>query len=276
MIDQAAALRDLVRQQSAAQDAAKKRGSLPLTLVVGSKGGVGATTVAVYLSASLARLGRRPLLIDADLYRSDAATICGVTEGGPLVDETGGCRDLETVVRPGPCGLSVLPGIWPTGKPVAVTDATWHRIRRSFESLADRLDHVVIDSGSGHGEVRRKMWADADDVIVVTRPNDLAVMDAYALIKIMREATLEDRPTRLHLVVNGVSHAAEGADVFARIDRSCQRFLGLRLNDLGAVVEQAAFQSAREFPAALAAASDFTDMARRFQQVLSESREAAA
>ena len=101
-------------------------------------------------------------------------------------------------------------------------------------------------------------------------------MDAYALIKIMRDATLQGRSTRLHLVVNGVRHAAEGADVFARIDRSCRRFLGLGLNDLGAVVEHAAFQSAREFPAALVAASDFTDMARRFQQVLSESREAAA
>ncbi len=276
MIDQAAALRDLVRRQSDARQADSEGGALPLALVVGAKGGVGATTVAVQLAVGLAQLGVRPLLVDADLYRADAATLCGVRDHATLVDADSGRCSLESAIRPGPAGVGVLPGIWAPGRPVAVTDATWRRVRRAFDRAADRIDRVVIDSGSGNADVRRKMWIDAQDVIVVTRPQDLAVMDAYATIKIMRGATEQGQPTRLHLVVNGAASTDQAADVFRRIDQSCRRFLGLQLNDLGTILEQPALQSTREGLAGFQLVPDCLELARRFQHVTTASEEAAA
>ncbi len=264
MIDQAAALRSLVRRQAGREADGEPERRLPMVLVVGGKGGVGTTTLSVHLSAGLAKLGGRPLLIDADLYRADAAMMCGVAERRTVVDVSSGRCALSDAMVAGPLGIHVLPGLWGPGRPVAMTEATWRRVRQAIDEAADRVDRVVIDTGSGNVEVRRKMWSDADDVIVVTRPHDLAVMDAYATIKLMQQATREGPVTRLHLVVNGVTDSSQGADVFRRIERSCGRFLGIELNDLGAIPEYGPLQASRDVAAVLRAVPELLDVARRF------------
>jgi pilus assembly protein CpaE len=51
----------------------------PLVVVLGPKGGVGKTTVATNLATSLARAGRRTLLIDLDLEFGDVGLVLGLT-----------------------------------------------------------------------------------------------------------------------------------------------------------------------------------------------------
>ena len=98
MIDQATELRKLVLQ-SVRQHVAAAGPPPRLMVATSGKGGVGVTTLAVNLSVALAQQGSRVVVVDADLHRSDAATLCGLSEQQSVGDVVTARRDIhETAV----------------------------------------------------------------------------------------------------------------------------------------------------------------------------------
>lgn len=229
MVDQATELRRLVLR--AAGDTVADAGPVPRLLVLsGGKGGVGVTTLAVNLAVMLSRQGARVVLVDADLYRADVATLCGVDERGNVADVLAARRDIHEVLQPGPSGVQVLPGLWAPGQPADYSETAQQRLLRQLRTLGRHADVVVLDVGNGGNEVVRRFWKAADDVLLVTTPDSMSVMDSYATIK--RTATAEDGLT-IRLIVNKAADQDVARDVNRRINVSCQRFLGFQVDGLG-------------------------------------------
>jgi len=220
MHDQADQLRALVRAATL-PDSGPACAPPQKIVVSGGKGGVGTTTFAVNLSIALARLGARVVLVDADMNRADIAPLCQLDARHTVADVLSGRRTVHEVLHRGPAGIQVLPGLWSaTGVPDC-SPAAQDRLLGELDRLGRHADLVVLDVGSGLNHVVRRFWQVADRVMLLSTPDKIAVMDAYAAIKVLTAGRTD---LGVQLVVNQAD--SDYADeVYQRVNQACARFL---------------------------------------------------
>ncbi|HEX4147850.1 MAG TPA: P-loop NTPase [Pirellulales bacterium] len=226
MPDQANDLRNLVLRSARSSPA--PAAPPKLVVVAGGKGGVGTTTIAVNLAIALARDGRRVVLVDADLDGADAGTLCRLDEPSSTVaDVLSGRLSVHEALERGPAGIQVLPGAWGGSDGlVDCSPSAQQRLLVQLKCLGAYADFVILDVGSGANRVIGNFWQTADQVFLVTTPDVVSVMDAYAAVKVLCAGVA---PPSLKSVVNFAPAAAAAADVHQRLSRACRRFLGLKL-----------------------------------------------
>jgi succinoglycan biosynthesis transport protein ExoP len=105
----------------------------------------GKTTISLHLAWSLAQLGRKVLLIDADMRKPNCARQLGISAENGLSEYLLGRVERDAIFLPTP-----VPNLWvvPAGRPQADASDLLYSPRLSallYEAGA-RWDHVVIDS----------------------------------------------------------------------------------------------------------------------------------
>jgi len=228
MPDQANRLRLLMR--AGVRDLAPRPGRVnaPQRIVVASgKGGVGTTTVAVNVAVSLARDGRRTVLVDADLGRADATSLCRASDLYTVGDVLAGRRGVHETLARGPAGVQVLPGAWAMGD-LECEPAAQQRLLDELTRLGPHAEYIVIDAGNSLNRIAGRFWQAADRVLVVTSPEAVSVTNAYAAIKLLAPP---GRETPIQTVVNLAPSAAVAGETGRRLARACRRFLGLVVDD---------------------------------------------
>lgn len=221
--DQADELRQLVRQR--ALMAGQGGPPVPLLVVAGGKGGVGATTIAANLAIALARQGRRSVFVDCDLDHGGNAALGQHPERGSVVDVLAGRRTVHEVLERGPSGIQVLSGAWASGEVLDCTAAAQQRFIDDVQSLGPHVEVAVVDAGSSRGPLARRLWSSAAAMLVVTTAEASAIMESYAAIKVLRPGQAAGT---LYTLVNHEDAADTASDVQARIGEACRKFLGLQ------------------------------------------------
>lgn len=266
MVDQATELRNLVlRSRHVAED---RIGLPPRLMAIGGGGsGVGVTTLAVSLAVALSEHDARTVLVDADLYRPDVAERCGLHTQGTVSDVLAARADIGGVMQLGPGGVQVVPGVQTPDTSADYTAAAQGRLLRELRTLAGRADVVLLDCGNSDGEVVGRFWQAADEILLVTTPDSVAVMDCYATLK--RLTAAEDELS-IQLIINRSPDRATAEDVHRRIDNSCRRFLGLGVELLGHVPPDASFETSTEAVKSSAGASPADDKNPALQPMVAQ------
>jgi capsular exopolysaccharide synthesis family protein len=116
------------------------------TIMVTSPGvGEGKTSLACQLAGSLARTGRKTLLLDADLRHPAAHSQFGLPLAPGFCELLRGDADLDQVIQKTPLDhLLVLPA--GTCDREAVESLTRPEVADLFKWLKDRFDYIVIDT----------------------------------------------------------------------------------------------------------------------------------
>jgi flagellar biosynthesis protein FlhG len=202
--------------------------------VTSGKGGVGKTHVAINVSVALARLGRRVALIDGDFGLGNADVMLGLTPTLHVGHVLTGERTLPEAMVEGPRGLRVLPA--GSGIPALTALSADHRARFDAVLAEARRDFefVVLDTAPGIGDNVVGLLKQAAHVLLVTSLDPAAMVDAYALAKVLWKSA---PAAEIGLVANSVRNGTEGRLAFKQIDRAAARFLGHHLRYLGFVPE---------------------------------------
>ena len=148
--------------------------------VTGGKGGVGKTNVSVNLALALADLGRRVMLMDADLGLANVDVLLGLTPKKTLADVISGDCDMRDVLIQGPGGIRVVPAASGTQSMVQLTPMQHAGLIQAFSDISENLDVLIVDLPPGTGDVQMTLAqkTDLNGAIIVSTPQDIALLDA--------------------------------------------------------------------------------------------------
>jgi flagellar biosynthesis protein FlhG len=194
--------------------------------VISGKGGVGKTVITANLAAALASIGRRILVVDADLGLANLDIILGVTPQFTIHDLLQRTRSVEEVILSTTQGFDLLPAGSGLPEGAVFTPAMARDIELILGSLEHRYDAILFDTGAGVGDVVLLFANLADEILIVVTPDPASIMDAYATIKILNQ--LYER-TKFLLIVNQANsdHSGRvGTSVANHLQSVISRFLG--------------------------------------------------
>lgn len=226
--DQASALRNL-RDQIPSQvkpvSAPNKPGSQvgPVSVVVTSgKGGVGKTHFSINLAIALSRIGKRPLLFDADMGLANVDIILGIHPEWHLVHVLDGLRKVSEIVIPGPEGIRIIPASSGVERLANMDSALLGNLFHELQTVSSDSDFLIVDTGAGISRTVMHFAASGDQALVVVTPEPASFADAYATIKCIFRHNPE---AKISLVVNCCRRPGEGREMFDRMRMMVMQFL---------------------------------------------------
>ncbi|MFH1574218.1 MAG: MinD/ParA family protein [Acidobacteriota bacterium] len=200
--------------------------------VTSGKGGVGKTNVVANLAACLSELGRKVVVLDADFGLANIDVLLGLAPRFHLGHVLFGNKTLAEIMVPGPEGIRIIPASSGLQKLSELTSAQKNYLIKGFADLDADTDYLFIDTAAGISDNVIHFLLAAHEVVVVSAPEPTAIVDAYAVIKILLS---EDRDKCIRVLINSVQEEEEARDVFRQIDCVVKRFLGRNLHYLGHV-----------------------------------------
>ena len=162
-----------------------------IVAVASGKGGVGKSTTAVNLALALAGLGHKVGLLDADIYGPSQTKMLGLKEGTrPDVVENKYLMPVEAhgiqSMSMGYLATDDTPMVW--RGPMAGGAL----IQMLEQTLWGELDVLVVDMPPGTGDIQLTLGqkASVSGAVIVTTPQDIALLDARKGIEMFRKVNI--------------------------------------------------------------------------------------
>ncbi|GAB1457275.1 MAG: MinD/ParA family protein [Spirochaetia bacterium] len=234
MEDQAQKLRELMNAQAKPLSSQAVKKTRVITVASG-KGGVGKTNLSVNMAIAYARLGKRVMVMDADLGLANVNIMLNMIPKYNLYHVIRKQKTMKEIILDTEYGIQILAGASGFSKIANLDEEERQNFISELYALSN-VDIIIIDTSAGVSNNVLAFIAAADDAIIITTPEPTAITDAYGIIKIIA-TEVENLNIGLKLVVNRVKNVTEGRKVAERIINISGQFLNLKVEYLGCIYE---------------------------------------
>lgn len=237
--DQASELRQLVASRTVSKVDA--RDGARVIAVASGKGGVGKSTVTLNLGIALVKLGRRVVIVDADLGLANLDLMLGISPRKTLWNYINSGTTLWEILVDGPEGIVLLPGGSGIEDMANLSPDQLERLVEAIEAIEAAADYLIIDTAAGIHNRVTAFSAAADRVVLVTAPESTAILDAYGLIK----ATCNHHPSqKFGVVMSMAPDMWEAKRHFEALRNVAEKYTSARLELLGVIPRDEAARTA--------------------------------
>jgi flagellar biosynthesis protein FlhG len=246
MQDQAELLREMMKNKNSSESSAAEVGTeqkkTRIITVASGKGGVGKTNVSINLALAYAKMGKKVIVLDADLGLANVNVVLGVIPKFNLYHVIRKQKTMKEIILDTNYGIQIVAGASGFSRVANLTDDERHNFIEELAELST-ADIIIIDTSAGVSQNVLAFVEAADDVLIVTTPEPTAITDAYGIIKII-STEIENLDLSLKLIVNRVSSVTEAKKVSHKVISIAAQFLNLKIDYLGFVYEDTAVPTA--------------------------------
>jgi flagellar biosynthesis protein FlhG len=252
MEDQAEKLREIMRKKNNSKvpnpsektpkPAAREGKKTRIITVTSGKGGVGKTNLSVNMALAYARLGKKVVVMDADLGLANVNVMLNMVPKYNLYHVIKKQKTIREILVDTDYGISIVAGASGFSQIANMNEDERQRFINELDTLSN-ADIIIIDTSAGVSSNVLDFIAAADDAVVITTPEPTAITDAYGIIKIIA-TEYDDLNMSLRLVVNRARGAAEAKKVADRMITIAGQFLNLKVEYLGFIYDDAAVSQA--------------------------------
>lgn len=200
--------------------------------VASGKGGVGKTNVVANLAVSLAKSGKKVMLLDADLGLGNLDVLLDLSPRYNLGHVIRAEKSLEEVMVEGPHGIAVVPAASGVQAMAELDRRAQATLIQCVSELRIPLDVLLVDTAAGIASSVVNFSLAAQEIVVIISNEPTSLTDAYALIKVLSR---DYGHRRFRLLANMVRDAQEGRDLYNKIAQVADRYLDVSLDFMGMV-----------------------------------------
>jgi len=222
------------KDDPSAKNIKRTRGSNSRVIAITSgKGGVGKTSIVANLGYAFTKLGKKVLILDADLGLGNLDVLLGLAPKYNLSHVIMGEKKIEEILIEGPGNMKILPASSGIQELTQLTRDQKIQIFTQLDHLIDRADILFIDTAAGISSNVMDFNATAQEIVVVVSPEPTSITDAYALMKLL---SLKYSEKVCKLLVNMTTRPEEGREVYRQLHLVTDRFLDITIEYLGCVL----------------------------------------
>lgn len=240
MQDQAEQLRQMMKGRVAGGGTVRNR--TRIIAVSSGKGGVGKTNISTGLAIAYAKIGKKVILLDADLGLANVNVVMGIIPKYNLYHLMERQRSIKDIILDTEYGVKIVAGASGFSKIANLGEEEREYFIEEMSQLSS-ADVVIVDTGAGVSDNVISFISAADDAVIVTTPEPTAITDAYSIIKIIA-GEVDNSRLSIKLVVNRVQSVKQGKDVAEKIVGIASQFLNLKVDYLGYVMDDPAVLNA--------------------------------
>jgi ATP-binding protein involved in chromosome partitioning len=185
-------------------------------IAVGSgKGGVGKTTLSVNVALSLAKLGHRVGLLDADVYGPNVPLMLGASATPRIVVD-------NMIEPPERYGIKLISAgfLNPGDTPLVWRGPMLHQMIREFIQRVQwgKLDYLIVDLPPGTGDVAISLvqTVPLTGAVVVTTPSDVSLQDGRKAIEMFRQVNVDIIGITENMGAFQCPHCQHEIDIFSK------------------------------------------------------------
>jgi len=211
----------------------KKNINTRVIAITSGKGGVGKTNIVANLGFALNKLGKKVLILDADLGLGNLDVLLGIAPKYNLSHVVAGEKSIFEIIVPGPGKMKILPAGSGIQELTELSKEQKIKILFELDALLDSIDILLIDTAAGISSNVMYFNVSAQNIIVVATPEPTSMTDAYALMKVL---SMRYSEKKFSLLVNLASTVEEANEVYRQLDLVAKRFLDISIEYIGYVL----------------------------------------
>ncbi len=201
--------------------------------VTSGKGGVGKTNLVCNLAYCFASMGKKVMIMDADLSLGNVSVVLGLAPKYNISNVLYGDKQLKDIIISDKNGILVLPASSGIPELSNLTEMQKITLMPRFGDFLSDIDILLIDTGAGISSNVIYFNLAAGEIMAVVTPEPTSITDAYALIKVM---STKHGQKNFSIILNMAKNEKEAKNIYKHLSIVADKFLKVSLSYAGFIL----------------------------------------